>query len=332
MKYIEIIANASSEETIRTLAESAKAETLHFGMANENGMQSAKMLVKDSKVQKVIDKLQVLLGAQPTSRIIVLPVEATIPRIEENKNRKGRAFTPTTIREALYDDIEKGARLELNYLILVVLSTVVASIGLIEANVAVVIGAMVIAPLLGPNLALSLGTTLGDAELVKKAIVTLLVGTSIAIAFSFVVGLLWSAPSYNAELLGRTSPGLDDVALALASGAAAALSLTSGLSSVLVGVMVAVALLPPAVTIGIMLGQGSHSLAFGAVLLLAVNIVCVNIACKTVFFTRGISPRTITEKRKAKRSYRMYVLTWILLLLAVLGLMLVRSQWIITIP
>lgn len=110
--------------------------------------------------------------------------------------------------------------------------------------------------------------------------------------------------------MSRTYVGMDAVVLALASGAAAVLSLTTGLSSVLVGVMVAVALLPPMATVGLMLGSGQFDLAFGAALLLAVNVVCVNLAAKTVFLFRGIKPRTWLEKRKAKQSMMTYMLFW----------------------
>jgi len=103
---------------------------------------------------------------------------------------------------------------------------------------------------------------------------------------------MWTGTLDSVELLARTSVGLDGVLLALASGLAAALSLTTGLSSVLVGVMVAVALLPPTATAGIMLGAGNFELATGALLLLAVNVVCVNIAAKLVFLFRGVRPRT----------------------------------------
>lgn len=131
-----------------------------------------------------------------------------------------------------------------------------AAIGLIESNVAVVIGAMVIAPLLGPNLAFGLGTALGDASLMRKSALTNSVGILLAIALSVLIGLFTLFDVSSPELIPRTQVGLDSIALALASGAAAALSLTTGLSSVLVGVMVAVALLPPAVTFGLMLGHG----------------------------------------------------------------------------
>ncbi|MBN1103125.1 MAG: DUF389 domain-containing protein, partial [Deltaproteobacteria bacterium] len=81
--------------------------------------------------------------------------------------------------------------------------------------------------------------------------------------------------------------------------------------SVLVGVMVAVALLPPAVTLGLMLGQGRFELAAGAALLLAVNVVCLNLASKAVFLVKGIRPRTWWEKEKARRAMRIYLLVWL---------------------
>ena len=114
--------------------------------------------------------------------------------------------------------------------------------------------------------------------------------------------------------MSRTEVALDSVALALASGAAAALSLTTGLSSVLVGVMVAVALLPPAATLGLMLGYGHTGLALDAGLLLAVNVVCVNLASKIVFDFKGIRPRTWLEKEKAKHAKVVYILGWLVTL------------------
>jgi len=82
--------------------------------------------------------------------------------------------------------------------------------------------------------------------------------------------------------------------------------------------MVAVALLPPAVTLGIMLGDGNIQLAIGAGLLLAINIVCVNLASKLVFLFKGVSPRTWLEKEKAKVAMIRYLLGWFLTLAALL--------------
>jgi uncharacterized membrane protein len=116
---------------------------------------------------------------------------------------------------------------------------------------------------------------------------------------------------------------MDSIALALASGAAAALSLSTGLSGTLVGVMIAVALLPPAATIGLMLGAGETDLALGAALLLGANVVSVNLAAKIVFLLKGVRPRTWMEKEMARRAMPAYLGAWLIalliLVLAILG-------------
>ncbi len=318
MKYVEIVAEAGSADTVAAIAEKIKASDLRLGPTDENGLMQMRLLIDDGHLQWVLDALQSVLGAQPSARIIVLPVEAALPRPEEDEKPAPERHSNTTAREALYEEVAGNAVLDGNYLLLVFLSTVVAAIGLIENNVAVIIGAMVIAPLLGPNLALSLAATLGDGRLLRRALLTLLAGILLALVLSWLVGLLWPEPLQSEELMSRTRAGLDSVALALASGAAAALSLTTGLSSVLVGVMVAVALLPPTATLGLMLGQGHYPLAAGAALLLGLNIVCVNLATKLVFLFKGIQPRAGHEKQRARRAMRIYVLGWAVLLLLLL--------------
>lgn len=326
MKYLEITAAAGSADTVAAIAEKAKAWDFRVGVAGPDGLQTMRMLVRDEQLQVALDALQNVLGAQPSARMVVLAVETALPKEEDPERSKGhgqRGGTPA--REALYQEVSRSARLDGNYLVLVALSTVVAAIGLIEDNVAVVIGAMVIAPLLGPNLALSLGTALGDRTLVRKAIQTLFVGVLVAAGLSAVIGWLWTGGLTSAELSARTVAGLDSIALALASGAAAALSLTTGLSSVLVGVMVAVALLPPATTLGLMLGAGEVHLATGAGLLLAVNIASVNLASKVVFYLKGIRPRTWFEKEQARRAMGVYVAGWVVILVVLVAFIYLRA-------
>jgi len=308
MKYVEVVANSGSSDIIAAIAKKVQATDFRLGVESEDGMQAIRLLVADHRVQKSLDLLENILGAQPAARIMVLPIEVSLPRMDLEK--ESRQDSAISLREALYQDVAKGARLDMTYITLLVLSTFVAAIGMIENNVAVVIGAMVIAPLLTPNLALSLGTALGDVKLVKESALTLSVGIGLAVLLSAVLGAWWPSTLDSPELLARTHAGWSAVALALASGAAAALSLTTGLSSVLVGVMVAVALLPPASTVGLMLGQGNVSLAIGAALLLAINIVCVNLASKLVFYVKDIRPRKRSDKDKASGAMRIYILGW----------------------
>ncbi len=319
MKLIEVVADAGHLDTLVSLAEQYGALDCWYGQTSEDRRRSVRMLVADEARQTVLDALQNLLGSAENARIIVQPVEAVLPRPVKNdedaeNGASTRAATGTT-REELYNAIEKGARLDRNFLILVFLSTVVAAIGLLEDNVAVVVGAMVIAPLLGPNIALAFAATLGDLDLLKASLKTNLAGLALALVLSFLIGSIWQPELPGPEILSRTTVGFDGMVLALASGAAAVLSLTSGMASALVGVMVAVALLPPTATLGMMLASGHPELAAGAGLLLAANIVCVNLSANLVFLARGVRPRTWLEKRKARQSAVWVVLFWLVALL-----------------
>lgn len=322
MKLIEIVASEGNVDTVSAIAEKHKVH--HFRSGAEGDAQWMRLLVDDHQIQAVLDTLQGVLGAQPGARILVMPVDVALPRPTEGKETKNPAITA---REALYSEVEKNARPDVNFFVLVALSTVVAAIGLIENNVAVVIGAMVIAPLLGPNLALAFGAALGDLPLMRKSLKTTAAGIGLAVGLSVVIGVIWPFDLASPELLSRTDAQLDSVALALASGAAAVLSLTTGLPSVLVGVMVAVALLPPATTLGLMLGRGQADLATGAALLLAVNIVCLNLASKIVFLVRGIRPRTWWEKAQAKRAMTIYLVVWVVTLFVLVLAIYFRQVW-----
>jgi uncharacterized hydrophobic protein (TIGR00341 family) len=325
MKIIEAVLDPAHLDTVTGIAAKHQVADYRLGAEDADGRRVVRMLVADEQSQAVLDALQGVLGGAPATRIIVIPVEAALPRpprTEKTEDEKTGALATT--REELYDAVEKSARLDSTYLVLVLLSTIAAAIGLIEDNVAVVIGAMVIAPLLGPNIALALGTALGDKSLMWQAARSGAAGLGLALGLSVLIGLLWPGSVTSHELLARSDVGLDSVALALASGAAAVLSLTTGLPSVLVGVMVAVALLPPTATLGLMLGTGQFGHALGAGLLLAVNIVCVNLAAKVVFFVKGVRPRTWWEQRKARQSFITYLVVWGVSLILLLGMIYLR--------
>ena len=153
MKLIEVITDSQNLKPVTSIAEQHSSEVNWVGSADEQGRQLIRILVNDETRQSVLDALQGLLGE--TSKILVLSLEAALPRKEPDPSDAEVNETVTTTREELYNEIEKNARLDSTYLLLVFLSTIVVAIGLIEDNVAVVIGAMVIAPLLGPNIALA---------------------------------------------------------------------------------------------------------------------------------------------------------------------------------
>lgn len=315
MKVIEVITDTGHVDTILGIAEQCEVEDCWQYALEDEERHMVKMLVSNDSVQSVLDSTQKVLSSSEISKIVVMPVEAAIPRIKNNDKKKKNS---STSREELYQQIEQNTQIDVNYFLLVLLSSIVAAVGMLENNIAVVIGAMVIAPLLGPNIALAFGTVLGDTQLMLRALIALVLGILLALAASYLLAYAYPNSEYSHELLTRTTVGLSAIVMALASGAAAALSMTTRLSAVLVGVMVAVAILPPTVAMGLMIGYQNYGLALGAFILLSVNIVCINISGNIIFLAKGIRPRTQSDNKKAKRTAYLYIFIWLILLLSLL--------------
>jgi uncharacterized hydrophobic protein (TIGR00341 family) len=294
-----------------------------------------RILIPAESTEAVTDVLEKEFKEEENFRLLLLPVEATIPRFEIPEKektpeapaqplKKGTAPPLRISREELYGDISKTARLTWVYAVLVILSTLVAAVGILRNNIVAIIGAMVIAPLLGPNVAFALATTLGDKMLARRAVRTNLAGIMIGLGMSALIGRFLAVDSGMPELLARTRVSLGDIILALAAGSAAALSFTSGLVSALIGVMVAVALLPPLVTLGLLIGSGQWASAYGALLLLLTNLICINLSGVAVFLAQGIRPLRWWEAEKAKKATQRAIITWAAFLL-VLGILIILA-------
>lgn len=294
-----------------------------------------KIILPAEKTEKILDILEKKYGHVEGYRMIVLPTEASFPNPQEfdqesngslaDKEDKAENIPLRVSRHELYNELFDCSRLSKVVLVMVILSTVVAAIGLLRNNIPVVIGAMVIAPLLGPNVALSLATTLGDLELGINALKTGFISLLLALAISFVFGMFVTVDPGIPEIATRTSVGPVDIVLALASGIAGALAFTSGAPTALIGVMVAVALIPPLVVFGLLLGSGELYKSLGALLLLCTNLICINIAGVITFLAQGIRPLNWWEANKAKKATTTAILLWSLLLI-VLFLLILLSR------
>ena len=146
----------------------------------------------------------------------------TFEKSEDKKERQKKAAASVT-REEIYSTVEVNLRLHRDYILLVILSSIVAAAGLLENNEADIIGAMLIAPLLGPKIAFAFGTSLGDRKLVLGSLTTIVTGIGVAIAVAYISGLVWPAQNITQELLLRTDINYAGTAIALESGAAASL-------------------------------------------------------------------------------------------------------------
>lgn len=280
-----------------------------------------RILLDARESESVTDALTHAFGHHDLFRIVMLPVEATVPGMEEDDqddadpNAEPAKKSPLRIsREELYEDIAEASQLNRVYMMLVVLSTVVAAVGMVRGDVAIIIGAMLIAPLLGPNVALALAAALGDPDLAQKAIKTSVAGLMTALGLSAVLGFLLVVDPSEPELLNRTTVSLGDVIVALAAGAAGSLAFTSGVPAVVVGVMVAVALLPPLVAVGLLVGSGNTGMAAGALVLLLTNVTCVNLSAIATFYVQKVRPRTWWEADRARKATHRAAAAWVALL------------------
>ena len=204
----------------------------------------------------------------------------------------------------------------------VLLATIVAAIGLARGNTAAVIGAMVVAPLLGPTMALALGLVLGDLPLVRSSVRTSGIGLGLALVVAFGLGFALQPDPEIPELASRTQVSMWDLALALAAGAAGALSYTTGVPSYLTGVMVAVALLPPAVASGLLAAAGRLEGAAAALLLSGSNVTALTLAAMLTFVLRGMRPRNWWQEERARRSTLRGIAIFAVLLSVLAGLIL----------
>lgn len=320
-RIIKILGPKSKEKDFKALAEEHDAIRIWASGTGKNGDCEFNILVNANKVQDLTDKLQTLLSKEKDWHILTQSLDSIIPKQEEpdendTPKNASKLVSGTITREALYEKIKEGSKINQDFIILVALSTIAAAIGIINDNIAIVIAAMVIAPLLGPNLALSFGVTLGDKDMIADAFKANSIGFGLTLLLSILIGMAIPFEYYagNTEYLSRIDVGYSAIILALASGIAAVLSLTSGVSSAMVGVMVAVAMMPPAVVLGLNIGAGQWGASYGAFLLLAVNIICVNLSAKLVFSVKGIRPRTWYKRKKSKQSLQLSFVLWVSLL------------------
>ncbi len=277
-----------------------------------------KILVKTEVSEKIIDKLSRKFSKDERFRIVVTDVTATVPiveeEIEEDKKKKKSVGRLRVSREELYSNISSSANINYIYISMVVLSTIIAAFGFINNNVAVIIGAMVIAPLLGPNIAISLATVLGDFELEKKAFLTGFVGGFLAFVLAVILGLIFEINPETEEIRKRIFVNFGDIVIAIASGIAGVLAFTTGASVSLVGVMVAISLLPPLVASGLLFGSGYILYSMGSMLLFLANFASLNLAGVLTFTVQGVKPMNWWEAKKAKQYRRKSIFMWLILL------------------
>ena len=205
--------------------------------------------------------------------------------------------SPGQTLDAVQQAVWQASRPSLVYWLMNGLATVIACYGLFDNSASGVIGAMVVAMLMGPISGIALGLNEGDRRLLRTALFSLLGGAVWVLAIGVVVGLFHRDVPLTDEILSRTDPRIFDLMIALAGGAAGAVAVVSpGVGTALVGVAVATALVPPTACAGILLARGDVDLAIGALLLVLTNIVAIQLAFSVVFWVAGYRHRDTVDK------------------------------------
>ncbi|UCF07732.1 MAG: TIGR00341 family protein [Thermoplasmata archaeon] len=329
MRQIQIILPDRDVRKVLSIAQESNLKAAHVRSSGE--IDLVLITVPDQMVNDFISKLK---GADihKVGTVSIMPIHASLSKVEPER-------MPTIApKEEIIESARRACYLSRGYVFMIVVSSFVATLGLLLNSTAVVIGAMVIAPLLGPSIASCVGTVMGDTALFKKGIVSTFLGLLIVIiaaaATAFFVNALGLLPplvdisveELPKEIAERTTLNILIVGLALASGAAGAYSFAEKKGEILVGVMIAVALVPPAAIVGIGTALLDMNFIVSSGLLLAVNVICINIAGTLVFWRLGIRPGGFMEMMHSERSIKKRLFVTMIILI-ILGAILGWSTW-----
>jgi uncharacterized hydrophobic protein (TIGR00271 family) len=206
------------------------------------------------------------------------------------RNFKRKRVEPSQLKQLVYELLSESSP-DVTYLILIIGSCAIATFGLLTNSTAVIIGAMIIAPLMLPIRGLAFGALVGNITLFRQGTIAVLLGTLLALFISYSIGWLVNLPSFGSEVLSRSKPNLLDLGIAVVAGGISGYAkVNSKISASLAGTAIAVALMPPICVIGLGIAKSDWSLSLGATLLYLTNLLGISLACMLTFLVTGYSP------------------------------------------
>jgi len=328
---MRLIQLALPEETVPGIERTLEREEIDYYCIPETDTPKYDTVVNFSvetpEVEPVLDRLYEA-GLSSDDHGIIIDVETDLfKEVRRTRESDSKMGPNARIADAeLRAEADNQIMDPHSFVQMTVLSALVATIGLILDSAAVIIGAMVIAPLLGPALSSTVGTVLDDQELFWRGIRYQLLGVAVSVGsaalFAWSLRTLSIAPpglavTDTAQIAERLSPDILSLILALAAGAAGVLSLATRTKSAIVGVMIAAALVPPAATSGLGIAWGYPVVATDAAILVLVNLLAVNLAGLAVFWYLGYRPPTWLGVRHGRKTVLKRSTVLLVVLLAV---------------
>ena len=323
MKRLEARVVKESESSVESVLTSAQLiYTKHDADSESGKVVVFSVVVPEEMAGHTVDNISKQLDMRKKENVIVVAnVDAAISPVADDLQRRAREGVPSLgPLEAIVQPLRKYLRPSVDITAMLVIATAVALAGLFLDNVAVVIGAMLISPLLGPLNAVTVNAVLGNIRDVVRAEISLFALVFVAIGVAFAITLLASVfipLALTGQILLRTNVTTLDVVVALLLGVAGGLALLTEIPEILVGVAVAVAFIPPATVAGISLALGHSDLFAGAFLLTVSNLFGLKAGEMLTLRAKGLSPRSYYEIKKA-RTYGEYSLGIFILIVALL--------------
>ena len=243
--------------------------------------------------------------------------------ISTNKGRSVRqqiySYFPTLERDerkSLVERIDQGARGGPDFIIMMLLSASLASLGLLQGSTAVVIGAMLVAPLMGPLVAAGLALVQGNPKMFRSALGVCLIGITLSLAISLFFGMINPGFESSLEIEARGKPDMLDLVIAFASGMVAAYAMgRPNVSGTLAGVTIAAALLPPLAVVGICLTSNELIIAANAAILFTTNLVAIILGASLIFRLLGmqVGSGEVERAKWVNRAIMIFVLVVVIL-------------------
>ncbi|MDB2223342.1 TIGR00341 family protein [Halorubrum ezzemoulense] len=266
-------------------------------------------------VEPVLDRLREA-GIDESTYTVIVAAETVISRrfeaLEEEYEADAERSGDRISREELQakaDDLASGLG---TYVLMTVISSVIATAGLLLDSPATVVGSMVIAPLIGPAMSAAIGTVVDDEALFRRGVRMQVIGVAVAViaatAFAFALRSLALVPPgldplELAEVSERLAPNVLVLVVAVGAGIAGIVSLMTGVSATLVGVMIAVALIPPAAAVGIGIAFRIPRLVIGAGVIVAVNVLSINLSALVMLWYEGYRPQRWFREDEARAAF-----------------------------
>lgn len=307
MRLVQLTIPTGQRQTIlETLDEQGVDYVVNEETSDRDYTAVAYFPLPAAAVEPVLDSIQEQ-GIDEDAYTVVVDAETVISRRFEalqEEYENGDVESERISRQELQAEAESLTPSFSIYVTMTIVSAVVAAAGLLLDSAAVVVGSMVIAPLIGPALGASVGSVIDDEDLFHTSIKYQLIGVLLAIlaaaVFAWTVRVTNVVPpgldiSAVDEISERLAPDLLSLVIALGAGVAGVVSISTGISVALVGVMIAAALIPPAATVGIALAWGQPSAAIGSTVLVFVNVLSVNLAGLLTLWYAGYRPENLFE-------------------------------------